>query len=142
MKFFLYAILLTAVCMVVSDTICFGQTPSIIKGQIDTMEVKCQTCIDAGTNNFVTCENIFYHQMDSILNGAYKALKKQLDTATFENLKKEQRIWLKKRDVYFKKQDAKIGTEGGGIEADKALAIHQKALYVKERILCLLTYMK
>lgn len=106
------------------------------------MEITCQNCIDMGTNNFVDCENTFYKQMDSILNIVYKQLKTQMDTNQFSIVKKEQILWLKRRNSFFKSQDSEIGKSGGGVEADKALAIHKEALFVKDRIEELLKKLK
>ena len=121
--------------MLISNN-CSAQTSTI--RQINDMEKTCQHCIDVGTNNFIDCENIFYKQMDSILDAVYKSIKREMNTSNYEKLKKEQKEWLKRRDNYFKKQEIEIGKSDVGLEADRALAIHKEALFVKDRIMFLL----
>jgi len=119
-----------------------GDKLAQISMQINAMEKACQSCIDAGSYNFISCETTFYKQMDSLLNDIYKQLSFQMDSAQFEKLKIDQRAWLKKRDAYAKNKDTEIGSSGAGVETDQALAIHQKALFEKERVIELLKALK
>ncbi|MES2702162.1 MAG: lysozyme inhibitor LprI family protein [Bacteroidota bacterium] len=116
----------------------FAQTNRAgLRRYVNSAEKNCQACVDAGTNNFITCEKTFYRQMDSVLNVAYRALKHKLTPLYFENLKADQKNWLAKRDRYFLEQQH-IEESGAGPEADQALAIHNEALFVKDRVLYLL----
>lgn len=63
-----------------------------------------QKCLDAGVN-MQGCSKLFYHEMDSLLNLAYFNLKNRLTESEKPSLKKEQRLWLKKRDRYFEDQE-------------------------------------
>lgn len=118
--------------------------PKEIKAKINEIDSICQSCLDAGTNNFVDCENIKRPKMDSILNVVYNELKKEMDPARFKKLKKEQRVWLKKRDANYASYTAKIGesqaTLGAawGLEADKAMAVSSDSYFIEQRILYLL----
>lgn len=116
------------------------RTPAQIRADITTMENTRQKCINEGRGS-VDCEQIFYNEMDSILNVVYKRLKKQMDISEFNKLKADQIAWLKKRDTYAGKQDKEAPT-GAGIEVGKSFAIRQDAFFVEDRIKELLNKLK
>ena len=125
--------------LVLCTHFCFAQISSVsMIRYVNAMETACRKCVGAGGNNIINCENTFYTQMDSILNVSYLALKKKMSRGDFDILKMNQRVWLKERDNYFKQQESEIGKSGAGLEADKAQAIHQEALFVKDRVMYML----
>jgi uncharacterized protein YecT (DUF1311 family) len=69
---------------------------------LTTIDKKYQTCLDKGTN-MLACSQLYYSQMDSLLNVTYNQLRRPLDQSGKAALKNEQLKWLGKRDVYFKK---------------------------------------
>jgi uncharacterized protein YecT (DUF1311 family) len=66
------------------------------------LETAHQKCLDTGIG-MRNCSYKYLNQSDSLLNVAYKNLRLKLTSEEKEKLKKEQLIWLKKRDQYFKK---------------------------------------
>lgn len=68
---------------------------------VEKIETSYQTCLDKG-KNMKACAYKFYIQADSLLNATYKKLKLKLNTQEFNQVKKEQQMWLLKRDIYFK----------------------------------------
>ncbi len=70
--------------------------------KIVEIENKYQKCLDSGIG-MKNCAINFYSTSDSLLNVAYKNYKIKLNASEQNNLKSTQRIWLKKRDNYFKK---------------------------------------
>ncbi|MGC4104410.1 lysozyme inhibitor LprI family protein [Ferruginibacter sp.] len=105
---------------------------------------KHQACLDSGVN-MVGCSRDYYLQMDSMLNIAYNKLRSQLSETAKTTLRDEQRTWIKKRDIYFAKQDKRFqinltkriwGTDMIMITYD------DKAKYVEERVLVLIKRIK
>lgn len=76
----------------------FGQTVEAIR----SLETSHKNCLDKG-QNMLRCTTVFYIQIDSMLNLAYANLRKQLTDSGKEQLKADDREWIKKKDVYFKK---------------------------------------
>ena len=113
-------------------------SPKDIKVKIKEWDKTCQACIDAGTNNFVTCEYTRHDKLDSVLNLVYKELKKEMDATAFEKLKTEQRTWLKKKNENHLEYRAQIGKSGAGPEADEALMISSDSDFIEQRIVYLL----
>ena len=76
---------------------------------------------------------------------AYNNLLTLLNSTEKESLKKEQLMWLKKRDTYFKKKDkifqdnVKKGNWGQDM---KMITYDDKANYVKERVIVLIKKIK
>lgn len=66
------------------------------------LETVHQKCLDTGVG-MRNCSYKYLNQSDSLLNVAYKNLRLKLNPEEKEKLKKEQLIWLKKCDQYFKK---------------------------------------
>lgn len=69
---------------------------------VSKLEIVHQDCLDTGVAMRI-CSLKYYNQSDSLLNVVYKKLRLKLSTDEQSKLKKEQLIWLKKRDQYFKK---------------------------------------
>ena len=112
----------------------FSQTDKTV----NILETKYQNCLDKG-EFMLGCTEIFYQEMDSLLNFYYNRLRYSCDSFQKENLKDEQLIWLEKRDNKFKlnkkitKQEAKkLGYEGGQIE--QMTLIDMNANFVRNRV--------
>lgn len=69
---------------------------------VSKLETTHQRCLDTGVG-MRNCSLKYLNQSDSLLNVAYKNLRLKLSPEEKSELKKEQLIWLKKRDQYFKK---------------------------------------
>ena len=68
---------------------------------ITKIETSYQTCLDKG-KNMKGCSYKFYKQVDSLLNVTYKNLKLKLNAEQIKRLQMEHKVWLLKRDIYFK----------------------------------------
>ena len=108
-------------------------TKKQIEEQINVMETSHQSCKDSGVD-FIRCANVFYKQMDSMLNVVYKLVKGQLDTVEFKQLKQEQLKWLSKRNQYFKQVENDGHGQELGADVAASFAIDRKATYVDDRI--------
>ncbi len=121
---------------------CFAQSEKTI----DSLTKKYQTCLDEG-KNMLDCSKLFYRQMDSMLNVVYFKQYSKLDSANKIQLRNEQRLWLKSRDVFFKKTLNRFKqkypgkspfSSAYGAEDDAMIMHDENAEFVKERILILL----
>jgi uncharacterized protein YecT (DUF1311 family) len=113
---------------------------------IDSLENQYQGCLDQGDYMF-GCTKKFYFQMDSMLNGAYFKLRSTLDTTQQSELKREQKSWLVKRDLYFKKTFKEFKRKNPdnspygsafGAQDDAMFMYDDNAQFVEERVLKLL----
>lgn len=116
----------------------YGQTGKTI---IRLQEAE-QACLDSGVN-MLGCTRNFYSQMDSLLNVVYKNLRGTLESSQKSLLKKEQKLWLQKRDAYFKKTLSEFKKKNPnrteGTAQDDAMYMYESnAEFVKNRILNLL----
>ena len=68
---------------------------------ITKIETLYQTCLEKG-KNMKGCSYKFFKQADSLSNAAYRNLILKLNAQQIKDLKMEQKIWLLKRDIYFK----------------------------------------
>ena len=108
------------------------------------IENKYQKCLDSGIG-MKNCSINFYSTSDSILNVAYKNYKIKLNVFEHNKLKSEQRIWLKKRDDYFKKAyNETVEEYGNEPESNdfKMILFDKKANFVILRVKILLTRIK
>ena len=78
--------------------------------KVAEFQEKYQKCLNTG-NGMKNCSIHFYTSSDSLLNVAYKNLKEKLNILEQNNLRTEQRKWLKKRDQNFKKAFIKAKEE-------------------------------
>ncbi|WP_298145239.1 lysozyme inhibitor LprI family protein [Flavobacterium sp.] len=90
------------------------------------------------------CSQDFYIKMDSMLNVVYKSIKLKMSTTQRDKITLEQREWLKKRDLYFKKAWSLARSEGDGLSSEdiEMIAIDKKAQFVKDRVLSLINYIQ
>ena len=87
------------------------------------------------------CSKRYYYQMDSMLNVVYNKLKASLSQSKKDSLKKEQLNWLKKRDLYFEKQNKEFRYkfQSGEWGSDMAMITYDnQAEYVKDRVIILI----
>ncbi|HVA99542.1 MAG TPA: lysozyme inhibitor LprI family protein [Bacteroidia bacterium] len=115
---------------------CFSQSEKTI----DSLQNQYQGCLDKG-ECMLCCTQIFYAQMDSLLNVTYFKLRSTLDSTDRKTLYKSQKNWLKKRDAYFKKALTEFENENGGID-DMMIMDDKNAQYVEARVLILLERFK
>ncbi len=107
---------------------------------IDSLEKKYQSCLDEGVN-MLRCAKKFYAEMDSMLNVTYKVLQSKNDSIARYELKISQRKWLRKRDSVFIQIEKKYKSNSSGTAKsdDLMLIIDEKAVYVKERVIELIS---
>lgn len=79
-----------------------------------------------------------YKAWDAQLNTTWKQMKRTLDTDTMEKITKEQREWLKERDIMI--QEAGKGYEGGSIQS--MLMSTEGAELTRERVYDLFEYLR
>lgn len=95
-----------------------------------------QKCLDKG-KDMLGCSRKYYIQMDSILNVIYKNYRSKLSITAQQELKSSQLLWLKNRDILFKKIDAKKTGDLQGVD-DIMIKTQDKANFVSERVLLLI----
>lgn len=130
--------ILTITLLCQFSTLCMSQTTKTI----DSLETKCQECLDRG-EFMLGCSEMFYYQMDSILNIRYKLLRSRSNATQKSNLKTEQLKWLAKRDKQFAINKQKVHKQAvidemdGG--QDEMMILTQKnADFIKARVIELL----
>jgi uncharacterized protein YecT (DUF1311 family) len=104
---------------------------------IDRFEDSYQACLDKGIN-MLSCSVIYYKQMDSMLNVAYKRLKVKLNPLEFSKLKTDQLKWLSCRDKYFGSIVLTSDEESLGKEDQQMIIEDKKAKFVKDRVIKLI----
>lgn len=122
-------------CLALSGGSCCSFAQS--RRAVEDMAARHQTCLDEG-RHMLQCSREYYRQMDSLLNMTYKNLYSGMAPAEREMLKKEQVSWLRRRDEYFKEQQAKYrkSFDAGEMGADMFMVVYDDdAEFVKERIL-------
>ena len=107
----------------------FGQTQKTMV----ILETSYQACLDKGIN-MLGCSQVYYQQMDSMLNLVYKKVRKTMTPCQISRLKIEQLKWLANRDKYFK--NIVLNTEERLLdEEDKEMVItDKKSDFVRERV--------
>jgi uncharacterized protein YecT (DUF1311 family) len=97
------------------------------------LEKRHQLCLDKGLR-MAGCSQLFYQQMDSMLNVSYRQLRATLAPNAQAALQKEQRQWLSQRDRLFleKQQDLKSLAQD-----NRMIAYEELAAFVKARALVL-----
>jgi len=111
---------------------CFGQTLSDVK----KLEDSYQKCLDRGTN-MKQCSVDFYERSDSLLNVVYKNLELKLVDRKQIELKNQQRLWLRRKEVYFRKayqQTKEIEGITEGTQDFDMIYIDAKSQFVMDRV--------
>ena len=110
------------------------------KRTVEDMAKSHQDCLDTGID-MLGCSKHYYFQMDSMLNVVYDKYRATLNNAQKAVLKKEQLNWIKKRDIYFKKQNKEFQHKfkSGEWGTDMAMITYDNnAEFVKDRVIVLL----
>ena len=111
------------------------------KGQnsqtIYSLENKYQSCLDEG-KNMLECTKLFYSEIDSLLNKVYKEYY-LANKVNQNSIKKQQRIWIKKRDLYISKlsYDNTLSKED-----NQMVLMDETTQYVKRRVLYFINLLK
>jgi uncharacterized protein YecT (DUF1311 family) len=71
---------------------------------IDSLKQSEKVCLDKGWR-MPACAYQYYIAIDSLLNDVYYKLQQSLNADSKIELRSEQRLWLKKREAFFKEQD-------------------------------------
>lgn len=82
-------------------------------------------CLDA-EKNVLECSQKYYKQLDSLLNVVYKNIQENLNETKKQDLQNRQQIWIKSRDIQFKKIDIQ----------NKELVNNEDNLIVKTQAKC------
>ena len=107
---------------------------------IEHMAKAHQDCLDTG-HDMLGCSKHYYFQMDSMLTLVYKKLYSKLDKNGKTALQKDQANWVKKRDLYFEKQEKafadklKTGEWGADMEM---IPYGNDGEFIKNRVLILI----
>ncbi len=132
----------TVVCFVLS-ILCCSATSSYAQSlqTIDDLEAATQKRLDEGIN-MLGYTSMLYTQMDSLLNVVYKKLRNSLSTGDAEQLKQEQRAWLKQRDRYFRQAYLDTAKATGVKREDwgelEYLGVYQaETAFVRDRVIVL-----
>jgi len=105
---------------------------------IQKLNTELQKCLDDTENNMMNCTFEYYNKMDNLLNITYKKIRTTLSKSEQEKLKNQQLLWLKKRDLYFKKIEAETTKELDGENSSqdfRMICSHENALFVEDRII-------
>jgi len=111
-----------------------GQAQTL--AELTNIDKKYKACLDKGAN-MLHCSQLYYKQMDSLLNVTYNNLRKPLGQSGKTALKNEQIKWLEKRDAYFKQIDKEYAAENSNGFAgndSRMIAIDEKARFVRTRV--------
>ena len=110
----------------------FSQTLKTVK----ELEKTNEKCLDNEANG-LQCSTEYYKQMDLLLNKVYNKLRSGLTGDEKSKLKKEQQLWIKKRDQYsetlYSETKEELGTSEG--EDFKMILRHNEAEFVKKRVI-------
>jgi uncharacterized protein YecT (DUF1311 family) len=126
--------ILLTICLLTS---CCTFSQSLTK--LQSQEKIYQDCLDSGID-MLGCSINNYNEIDKLLNEVYNKVKLKLSDEEKLKLRNEQRDWLKKRDKYFENLYIKTQEESEGIGGNdlKMIYNHEKAEYVKQRVLFLI----
>lgn len=105
---------------------------------IQKLDTELQSCLDNTQNNMLNCTLEYYNKIDEQLNIIYKKVRAKLNKPEQEKLKSQQLVWLKKRDLYFKKVAAKTSSDLDGDNSSqdyRMICTHKNALFVKDKII-------
>ena len=85
----------------------------------------------------------YYNKLDSLLNVVYNKLRQTLSPEEMQELKLQQRQWLKERDAYFKQlyrdTEKKFDLEQNEWKEVEYLSVyHPQILFVEERVIWLM----
>ena len=105
---------------------------------IEQLQTKNQKCLDKGLNMY-GCSVHYLQQADSMLNVAYRVLRKRMSPEQKLTLKQEQLVWLKQRDLKFTAIDHENIGLGNGLDA-MMVKNQEKARYVFKRVAFLANY--
>ena len=102
---------------------------------LEKMDDSYQNCLDAGINMH-ECSVKYYIKADSLLNVVYKKIRLNLNLSKKEALKKEQLLWLKKRDKFFIVANKSISQDVGSNVNEEFIMKYndKKYLFVYDRI--------
>lgn len=104
--------------------------------QLTFLNQKYETCLGEGSN-MVGCSQVYYIQMDSVLNVVYNNLRKTMSSAEKIAFKNEQLKWLSNRDAYFKLVDKNMAAENDlsvNGKDTQIITLDEKVQFVRRRV--------
>lgn len=110
----------------------YNNSNAQLRRTIDSLQAIEQSCLDSGIG-MANCSCEFSHQMDSILNIVYKNIQTNLGTSQKTALKKEELLWLKKREIN-DKNSRKSAENEFAHSSIIMIACHDDAGFVIDRI--------
>lgn len=119
-------------------TFCGAQSLQTVKD----LDQEHQKLMDKGVN-MLGYTAAYYNKLDSLLNVVYNKLRQTLSPEEMQELKLQQRQWLKKRDAYFKQlyrdTEKKFDLKQNEWEEVEYLSVyHPQILFVEERVIWLM----
>ena len=134
MKFTKYLLFLFSLL----PTFCSAQSLQTVKD----LDQEHQKLMDKGVN-MLGYTVAYYNKLDSLLNVVYNKLRQTLSPEEMQELKLQQRQWLKERDAYFKQlyrdTEKKFDLKQNEWEEVEYLSVyHPQILFVEERVILLI----
>jgi uncharacterized protein YecT (DUF1311 family) len=134
MKFTKYLLFLFSLL----PTFCSAQSLQTVKD----LDQEHQKLMDKGVN-MLGYTVAYYNKLDSLLNVVYNKLRQTLSPEEMQELKLQQRQWLKERDAYFKQlyrdTEKKFDLEQNEWKEVEYLSVyHPQILFVEERVIWLM----
>ena len=112
------------------------------RAAVNSLYDQLQRCADA-TGHTDQCNRRLYDGLDSLLNVAYKNLFSKLSSAKRAALQREERDWIKSRDLNFKRFEKEVNTHDGtsvpGTEIYDTFLYEKKNEFVRKRVLPLIS---
>lgn len=108
---------------------------------LDTLENRYQQCL-GNSHNMYACAVTYYKQLDSLLSHTLQYLYSSLNSDGQRRLQAEQGAWEEKKEIYFKKIDARVEKMHKrtmeGLD-DDMISTDNKAAFLKDRLTTLLS---
>ena len=108
---------------------------------LDSLEKSYQLCLDKGAHKY-QCALQYYAQLNLLLDSTYRQICNSMDSSGVRHLRLDQQAWLEKKDGFFKKMDERVEKLSkktmDGLD-DEMISTDNKAAYIKERLLELLS---
>lgn len=105
------------------------------KPPVDILYKDCQQCLDS-TGYTEMCNRTLYNRLDSLLNATYQNFKATLSGDDKNKLIKEENLWLKQRDVYFKKIKKETDEHNPpGTEIANTIILDKENDFIRRRII-------
>lgn len=124
--------------IIITILLAFNSSAQNSTKDLNTLKIQNQKCLDRG-EDMLGCSRKYFIQMDSLLNVVYKNCRSKMNLNAQQELKSKQLLWLKNRDIKFKKIDSEDIGHGNGLD-DLLVKTQKKADFISERISFLIVH--